>query len=38
MRIGGLMMVAVGVLLVTGLWDQLMARLTVWVGSFETVI
>ena len=25
MRIGGLMMVAVGVLLVTGLWDQLMA-------------
>jgi cytochrome c-type biogenesis protein len=38
MRIGGLMMVAVGVLLVTGLWDQLMARLTVWVGTFETVI
>jgi len=38
MRIGGLMMVAVGVLLVTGLWDQLMGRLTVWVGSFETVI
>src|SRR6478735_2474337 len=32
MRIGGLMMVAVGLLLVTGLWDQLMARLTVWVG------
>ena len=25
MRIGGLMMVAVGLLLVTGLWDQLMA-------------
>jgi cytochrome c-type biogenesis protein len=38
LRIGGLMMVAVGVLLVTGLWDQLMARLTVWVGTFETVI
>lgn len=38
MRIGGLMMVAVGVLLVTGWWDQLMARLTVWVGSFTTVI
>lgn len=38
MRIGGLMMVAVGVLLVTGLWDQLMARLTVWVGGFETVL
>jgi cytochrome c-type biogenesis protein len=38
MRIGGLMMVAVGVLLVTGWWDQLMARLTVWVGGFQTVI
>lgn len=38
MRIGGLMMVAVGVLLVTGWWDQLMARLTVWVGSYTTVI
>lgn len=38
MRIGGLMMVAVGVLLVTGLWSQLMARLTVWVGSYTTVI
>lgn len=38
MRVGGLMMVAVGVLLVTGWWTQLMARLTVWVGSFTTVI
>ena len=38
MRVGGLMMLAVGLMLVTGLWDQLMARLTVWVGSFETVI
>ena len=35
MRIGGLMMVAVGVLLVTGWWDQLMARLTVWVGTLR---
>ena len=38
MRIGGLMMVAVGVLLVTGLWDQLMVRLTVWASNFGTVI
>ena len=38
MRIGGLMMVTVGVLLVTGVWDQLMARLTVWVSGFGTVI
>jgi cytochrome c-type biogenesis protein len=38
MRIGGLMMVAVGVLLVTGLWDQLMGRLLVWVAGFRPVI
>jgi cytochrome c-type biogenesis protein len=38
MRIGGFMMVAVGVLLVTGWWDQLMARLTVWIGTYTTVI
>lgn len=38
MRIGGVMMVAVGLMLVTGWWDQLMARLTVWVGSYVTVI
>ena len=30
-------MVAVGLLLVTGLWDQPMAA-DRWVGSFETVI
>jgi cytochrome c-type biogenesis protein len=38
MRIGGLMMVAVGLLLVTGLWDQLMSRLLVWVADFRPVI
>ncbi|MFT4166805.1 MAG: cytochrome c biogenesis protein CcdA [Microlunatus sp.] len=38
LRVGGLMMVTVGVLLVTGLWDQLMARLTVWASGFGTVI
>lgn len=38
MRIGGLMMVTVGVLLVSGLWDQLMSRLLVWVAGFRPVI
>lgn len=38
MRVGGLMMVAVGVLLVTGLWDRLMSALLVWVAAFEPVI
>jgi cytochrome c-type biogenesis protein len=38
LRIGGLMMVGVGVLLVTGLWDQLMGRLLVWVAGFRPVI
>lgn len=38
MRIGGLMMVAVGLLLVTGLWDRLMSSLLVWVAGFEPVI
>lgn len=38
MRIGGLMMVAVGVLLVTGLWDILTASLRQWVSRFGTLI
>jgi cytochrome c-type biogenesis protein len=37
-RIGGAMLVAVGVLLVTGLWGELIAGLQVWVGGFEPVI
>jgi cytochrome c-type biogenesis protein len=37
-RIGGLMMVAVGVLLVTGLWDRLMVTLLVWISGFRPVI
>ncbi len=34
MRIGGAMLVLVGLLLVTGLWDQLTVQLRVWAGSF----
>ncbi|WP_214103377.1 cytochrome c biogenesis CcdA family protein [Acrocarpospora catenulata] len=37
-RIGGGMLVAVGLLLVTGLWGELIAGLQVWVGGFEPVI
>ena len=38
LRIGGLLMVVVGVLLVTGLWDALMIRLVSWAGQFTPVM
>ena len=38
MRIGGVLLVAVGVLLVTGTWDQLTGVLRQWASSFQTVI
>lgn len=38
MRIGGGMLVAIGVLLVTGLWSDLTIQLKSWIGGFETVI
>ncbi|MBO3745727.1 cytochrome c biogenesis protein CcdA [Streptosporangiaceae bacterium NEAU-GS5] len=37
-RIGGLMLVGVGLLLVTGLWGQLVATMQTWIGGFEPVI
>ncbi|MEV4108236.1 cytochrome c biogenesis protein CcdA [Nonomuraea sp. NPDC049695] len=37
-RIGGGMMVAVGVLLVTGLWGQMIAAMQGLIGAFEPVI
>ncbi|WP_061300483.1 cytochrome c biogenesis CcdA family protein [Herbidospora cretacea] len=37
-RIGGAMLVAVGLLLVTGLWGELIAGLQTWAGGFEPVI
>jgi cytochrome c-type biogenesis protein len=37
-RVGGAMLVCVGLLLVTGLWGDLIAGLQGWVGGFEPVI
>jgi len=37
-RIGGLMLVTVGVLLVTGMWEDLTADLRNWVSDFVTVV
>jgi cytochrome c-type biogenesis protein len=37
-RLGGAMLVAVGVLLVTGAWDLLIADMRGWVSGFETVV
>src|SRR5687767_14805407 len=38
MRLGGILMVAVGLLLVTGAWDSVTATVRQWAASFETVI
>jgi cytochrome c-type biogenesis protein len=38
MRIGGILLVAVGLLLVTGAWDAVTATVRQWAASFETVI
>ena len=38
MRLGGGMLVAVGLLLVTGAWGALITDLRTWVGGFETAI
>jgi cytochrome c-type biogenesis protein len=37
-RIGGLMLVAVGVLLVSGIWDQWVADLRSWIPGFTTAV
>lgn len=38
MRLGGLLLVAVGLLLVSGLWEDLMVEVRGWVAGFETVV
>jgi cytochrome c-type biogenesis protein len=38
MRVGGVLMVGVGLLLLTGTWDWLTSSLRQWAASFETVI
>lgn len=35
MRIGGIMLIAIGLALVTGLWDDLTVSMRVWAGAFE---
>lgn len=37
-RLGGVMLVAVGVLLVTGTWNDLTIRMQSWIGGFETLL
>jgi cytochrome c-type biogenesis protein len=37
-RAGGVMLVAVGVLLVTGVWDVWVGDLRNWVGGFEVAV
>ena len=38
MRIGGVLLIAVGLLLVTGTWDWVTGSVRQWAASFETVI
>ncbi len=38
MRIGGGLLVAVGLLLVSGVWEDLMVEVRGWVNGFETVV
>jgi cytochrome c-type biogenesis protein len=38
MRVGGGMLIVLGLLLVTGLWNDLSVQLRVWTSSFETAI
>jgi cytochrome c-type biogenesis protein len=37
-RVGGIMLIAVGLLLVTGVWDLWVSYLRGWVGSFSVVV
>jgi cytochrome c-type biogenesis protein len=37
-RLGGSMLVVVGVLLVTGTWDSLVADMRDWIGQYETAV
>lgn len=38
MRAGGIMLIALGVLLVTGLWGELMSSMQGWIGGFEVAV
>ncbi len=38
MRAGGIMLIVLGVLLVTGLWNELMVSMQGWIGGFEVAV
>lgn len=38
MRAGGIMLILLGVLLVTGLWNELIASMQGWIGGFEVAV
>ena len=38
MRIGGVLLIIVGLLLITGTWNTLTALMRQWASNFETVI
>ena len=38
MRVGGALLVVVGLLLVSGLWEDLMIEVRTWVSGFATVV
>lgn len=38
MRAGGVMLIGLGVLLVTGVWNELMASMQGWIGGFEVLV
>ena len=37
-RVGGVMLLAVGIALLTGAWTQMIIALREWVGAFQTVL
>jgi cytochrome c-type biogenesis protein len=37
-RIGGVMLIAVGLMLVSGLWEAMIFEIRIWVGGFETAL
>jgi cytochrome c-type biogenesis protein len=38
MRAGGIMLIVLGVLLVTGLWNELIVSMQGWIGGFEVAV
>ena len=38
MRAGGIMLIVLGVLLVTGVWSELMTSMQAWLGGFEVAV